>query len=211
MSGRNSKLPKQKVRFDCGPYLLRTITVADASDRWAAWMNEPKNLRLLNSAAKFMTKDDVAAYIKQFDQRSHLLIGIFEKHSDLHIGFFRIDIDPRLKRCLVFLIGDPKYRHSFQFTRERMAPFFAFIFETLGLNMMLATVLAHNRALTGFLLRQGWSLDKTLERNVKSEIDGQMLDLCLFSFSRDAWEGWKSRAMSIDGLGDQRKPPATSG
>lgn len=187
-----AKLAKKKVRIDCGAYLLRTLTVADASDRWAGWMDDPKNLRLVNSPPRAMTKDDIVAYIRQFDQRSHLLIGIFEKQSGLHIGFFRIDIDPVLNRCLVFLIGEPRHRHSFNFTSERMTPFFDFIFETLGLNTMLATVLASNRALTGFLLRNGWSLDQTLPRNVKSQSDDTMLDLCFFSFSRDAWRARKT-------------------
>jgi ribosomal-protein-alanine N-acetyltransferase len=183
-----AKLPKRKVRLDCGAYLVRTLTVADASDQWADWMNDPKNLRLLNSPPKSMTKDDVVSYIKQFDQRSHILIGIFERQSGRHLGFFRIDIDPVLNRCLIYLlIGEPKYRHSFLFTPERMAPFFDFVFRTLDLDMMLATVLESNRALTGFLLRQGWSLDQTLERNVKSQTDNTMLDLCLFSFSREEW------------------------
>lgn len=155
-------------------------------------MDDPKNLRLVNSSPRSMTKDDIVSYIKHFDQRSHLLIGIFEKQTGLHIGFFRIDIDPVLNRCLVFLIGEPKYRHSFLFTSERMTPFFDFIFETLGLNTVLASVLASNRALTGFLLRNGWSLDQTLPRNVKSQSDDTMLDLCFFSFSRDAWRARKT-------------------
>jgi RimJ/RimL family protein N-acetyltransferase len=188
-----TRIPRKKIRIDCGAYLLRTLTIADASDRWAGWMDDPKNLRLLNSPARSMTKDDIVSYIKQFDQQSHLLIGIFEKQTGLHLGFFRIDIDPVLNRCLVFLIGEPKHRHSFHFTNERMAPFFDFIFETLGLNTMLATVLASNRALTNFLLRNGWSLDKTLPRNVKSQSDGTMLDLCYFSFSREAWHARKTQ------------------
>ncbi len=188
-----AKLPKRKVRIDCGLSVLRTLTIADASDQWAGWMNDPKNLRLLNSPPRHMTKEDVVSYIRQFDQRSHLLLGIFGKQSGRHIGFFRIDIDPVLNRCLIFLlIGEPKHRHSFLMTPERMAPFFDFIFQTLGLNMMLATVLKSNRALTGFLLRNGWSLDQTLERNVKSQTDDTMLDLCLFSFSRDEWQARRS-------------------
>src|SRR5689334_8844871 len=99
------------VQVDCGKYVLRTLTKDDASDRWAAWMSDPKNVRLLNSAPKAMTRDDIVAYIEKFDQISHLLIGIFEKQSGVHIGFFRLDIDHRLNRCLMFLmIGERKYR-----------------------------------------------------------------------------------------------------
>jgi RimJ/RimL family protein N-acetyltransferase len=183
------------VRIDCGRYLLRTVKAADASDRWAGWMSDPKNLRLVNSPPLAMTREDIVAYIKQFDQRSHLLIGIFEKQTDILAGFFRIDIDPVLQRCLLFMIGDPKYRHWFVLG-EIWIPFCDFVFETLGLTTMLATVLASNRALTGFLLRRGWSLDKTAPGHVRSHADGTMLDLCFFSFSRDVWRTRKARYLA---------------
>src|SRR5215213_263983 len=186
-----NKIPKKKIRIDCGGFLIRTLTVDDASDRWASWMDDPKNLRLVNAAPQHMTRYDIVKYIKQFDQRSHLLLGIFDKKNGMHVGTFRIDIDYALNRCLVFLIGEAKYRHWFLMTDIKL-PFYDLIFETLDLKMMLATVLASNRALTGFLLRLGWSLDKTIERHVKSQTDDSMLDLCFFSYSRDSWRAWKA-------------------
>jgi RimJ/RimL family protein N-acetyltransferase len=185
------KIPKKKIRIDCGGFLIRTLTVDDASDRWANWMDDPKNLRLVNATPQHMTKSDIVTYIKQFDQRSHLLLGIVDKKNGTLVGTFRIDIDYALNRCLVFLIGEPKYRHWFLMTDIKV-PFYDLIFETLDLKMMLATVLASNRALIGFLLRLGWSLDKTIERHVKSQTDDSMLDLCFFSYSRDAWRAWKA-------------------
>ncbi len=80
-------MQRRTSRIDCGRFFLRTLTVADATERWATWMSDPKNLRLLNAAPKAMTRDDVANYIGQFDQRTHLLLGIFEKQSGLLIGF----------------------------------------------------------------------------------------------------------------------------
>ena len=185
------KMPKKIVRVDCGKYFLRTLKSEDASDRWASWMSDPKNLRLLNSAPRVMTRNDIVTYIEQFDQRSHLLIGIFEKRSGTHIGFFRVDIDHALNRCLGFMmIGEQKYRH-WSVTQELRVSFQDFIFETLGLNTMLGTALASNRPMIRYLLKSGWTLDKTAERHVKSQSDNAMLDLCFLSLSRQAWRAWK--------------------
>jgi RimJ/RimL family protein N-acetyltransferase len=185
------KMPKKIVRVDCGKYFLRTLKSEDASDRWASWMADPKNLRLLNSAPRAMTRNDIATYIEQFDQRSHLLIGIFEKQSGMHIGFFRVDIDHALNRCLGFMIiGEQKYRH-WSVSQELRVPFQDFIFETLGLNTMLGTALASNRPMIRYLLKSGWTLDKTAEGHVKSQSDDAMLDLCFLSLSREAWRAWK--------------------
>ena len=181
------------VRIDCGDYLLRTLTPDDASERWASWMSEPKNLRLLNSTSKAMTRNDIATYIKIFDQKSHLLIGIFEKQGGQHIGFFRLDIDHRLKRCLMFLlIGEQKYRH-WRVTDDIRGPFQDYIFDTLGLDTILATVLASNQAMIRYMLKSGWSFDKRSERHVKSRTADAMLDLCFMHLSRDDWNAWKRR------------------
>ena len=188
-----ANFPKWEIHLDCGDYLLRTVTGDDASARWASWMSDPKNLRLLNAAPKAMTRQDIVAYINQFDQRSHLLIGIFEKAGGSQIGFFRLDIDHRLKRCLMFLlIGDQKYRH-WSVTDDIRGPFQDYIFDVLGLNTILATVLVSNRAMVRYMLKSGWSLDKTIGRNIKSQTADALLDLSYLSLSREAWQAWKKR------------------
>ena len=188
-----TNFPKWEVHLDCGDYLLRTVTGDAASARWATWMSDPKNLRLLNAPPKAMTRQDIVAYINQFDQRSHLLIGIFEKQGGTQIGFFRLDIDHRLKRCLMFLlIGEQKYRH-WSVTDDIRGPFQDYIFDVLGLNTILATVLVSNRAMIRYMLKSGWNLDKTVERNVRSQTADAMLDLSLLSLSREAWQAWKRR------------------
>jgi RimJ/RimL family protein N-acetyltransferase len=192
-SPRPDKFPRRNVQLDCGNYLLRTVTADDASDRWAGWMSDAKNLRLLNSAPKAMTLKDIVDYINRFDQRSHLLIGIFERQGGSQIGFFRLDIDHRLKRCLMFLlIGEQRYRH-WSVTDDIRGPFQDYIFDVLRLNTILATVLVSNRAMTRYMLKSGWNLDKTLERNVKSQTADTLLDLNYLSLSREAWQAWKQR------------------
>jgi RimJ/RimL family protein N-acetyltransferase len=187
------EIPKKNVHTESSRYLIRTVTRADATDRWARWMSDPKNLRLLNAAPKSMTREDLVTYIEQFDQRKHLLIGLFDKQSSLLFGFYRVDIDPALNRCLGFMmIGEQKYRH-WRVAAELWGPSLDCLFETLGLNQMLSTVLASNRPMVRFLLRSGYTLDKTIPRHVKSNTDGAMLDLCYMSITRDAWRVWKKK------------------
>jgi RimJ/RimL family protein N-acetyltransferase len=122
-----------------------------------------------------------------------LLIGIFEKTGGLLIGFFRLDIDHRLKRCLMFLlIGEQKYRH-WSVTDDIRGPFQDYIFDELGLNTILATVLESNQAMIRYMLKSGWTFDKRSERNVKSQTADTMLDLCFLHLSRDAWNAWKKK------------------
>jgi RimJ/RimL family protein N-acetyltransferase len=191
MPQAGTKIAKKTVRLDCGKYLVRTVTINDASDRWAEWMADPEATYMLNAPAKAMTKSDIVSYIKAFDQRTHMLLGIFET-SGKHLGFLRIDIDPTLGRFLVnMMIGEPEYRNK-GVTNDITVPFRDYFYETLGLKTMLATALSHNQPIIHYLLKSGWNLDKKIERHVKSNADGTMLDLCFFSLTREAWRAWKT-------------------
>jgi RimJ/RimL family protein N-acetyltransferase len=190
-ASRQPIIPPKIVRIHSDKYLVRTIAADDASDRWASWMGDPDAVHMLNLPARNWTKADVVRYIKTFDQRSGLLLGIFEKSSGAHIGILTVDINPATGQFLVnMLIGEPGYRRQ-GVTWEITVPFRDYFFETLGLKVALASVLARNTPITEYLLKTGWKLDQTLARSAKSNQDGGMLDLCLFSLSREAWRAWK--------------------
>ena len=48
MPASQSKFPKRNVSLDCGLYLVRTLTVEDATERWASWMADPEASHMLN-------------------------------------------------------------------------------------------------------------------------------------------------------------------
>jgi RimJ/RimL family protein N-acetyltransferase len=185
------KFPKRKVWLDCGQYILRTVTTDDATDRWAHWMEDPEATHMLNAPPRAMTRDELVAYIKGFDQRTRILIGIFEKASGLLLGFLRNDVNFETGQFLVsMIIGEPEYRNS-GVTNAVTVPFRDYFFGTLGMKVMLATALAHNRPIIHYLYSTGWTLDRTIERHIKSNSDDRMLDLCFFSQTREAWQAWK--------------------
>jgi RimJ/RimL family protein N-acetyltransferase len=187
-----SNIPKKNVRIYSDKYLVRTIKLADASDRWAGWMSDPDVIYMLNLPARTWTKNDVIGYIHEFDQRSRLLLGIFIKQSWLHIGILAVDIRPASSQVRVnMLIGDPAYRNK-GVTTEITVPFRDYFFETLDLNTMRANVLARNHVIRHYLGKTGWNLDQTVERHVKSTADGTMLDLCMYSLTRENWRAWKT-------------------
>jgi len=186
-----SKSRKKSVRIDCDKYLLRTINIGDASDRWASWMADPEAVYMLNAPPRSLKKTDLIDYINRFDQKSRLLLGVFEQKTGTHIGILTIDIDHADGRFLVnMLIGEPEYRNK-GVTNDITVPFRDYLFETLGLRKMMCTALARNHVIIHYLLKTGWTLDKTLKQHVKSHADGTMLDLCFFSQSRDDWRAWK--------------------
>src|ERR1051325_6033015 len=73
---------------------LRSVTPADASDRWLGWAKDPAIMGPLNMPARAMRREELAAHIANVDNFMRYLVGIFEKAGGTQIGFFMIDVEP---------------------------------------------------------------------------------------------------------------------
>jgi len=185
------RYPKRKVNIDCGQYVLRTIVPADATERWARWMEDVEASEMLNVPRKAMTMDELVTYISSFDQRTKILIGIFEKKSGLLLGFLRNDVNFETRQFLVaMIIGEPDYRHS-GVTMAVTVPFRDYFFGELGMEAMLATALAHNKPIIHYLYATGWTLDRTVPNAIKATTGEGTFDLCYFSQTAEGWRAWK--------------------
>jgi RimJ/RimL family protein N-acetyltransferase len=187
----SSSRPGDGIALAVGPYLLRTLTADDATDRCATWFSDPYVRYMINSPAKEWTKDAVVKYINQFDQASKILLGIFDAQQQLLVGFLTAKINRATRQGLITtLVGESAYRYKGVLSAVRI-PFYDYLFDTLRLKMLLASVLPRNAIHIEAMLKHGWKLDQTLKNHVKSNADGTMLDLCLFSLTRDAHRAWK--------------------
>jgi len=188
---RGARPPKRVLRFDCGRYFVRTIRREDASERWADWLSDPWATRVLNSPTRTMQKRDIAEYIKQFDQRHRLLLGIFEKGTRCHVGIIRVDADYETKECLLnIFIGDAAHRGRGMLSDISVSTF-DYIFEETETEKLIASTLARNELIKSYLIAAGWRPDPTRQQQVKSISDGMMVDLCAFSLTREQWRIWK--------------------
>jgi len=188
---KHSNSAPEVMTVDAGAYLVRTITTDDASERWATWFSDPHVMFTLNSPNTKWSKDTVTKYINQFDQRSNLLLGIFAKQQETLVGIFTVKINHATRQGLITsLIGESQYRNKGVYSVVRV-PLFDYLFGTLRLKMLLASALPRNNILINSMLKRGWKLDQTLKNHIKSNSDGTMLDLCLFSLTRESWRAWR--------------------
>jgi RimJ/RimL family protein N-acetyltransferase len=195
-ASRNAKNPKRNIRIDCGKYLVRTIKPDDASDRWASWNTDPGAVESLNTRSRTLSKADLLQYIRSFDQWSHWLLGIFEKQTRTHIGIIRIDVDYAANRSHVaVLIGEAAYRNSGA-TAAVFMSCLDYVFETVGLTHMTASVLSRNRVTMDYLLKAGWKLATAQTKSVRSNAHGAPLDLHNMVLSREAWREWRKTGVA---------------
>ena len=181
---------KKEVWFRCGRYFLRTVKREDASDRWAGWLSDPWTVHVLNSAPRAFTRKDVADYIRQFDQRSRLLLGIFEMGTRLHVGFVRIDLDGSGDALVNAVIGEATHRNRGANTDVFVA-LLDFLFDTVGVDRVRASVLLRNDVTLAYLLKLGWQKDETPGAPVRSVADGSALEICMVSWTREGYQAYR--------------------
>ncbi len=183
------QVARKDVWFRCGRYFLRTIKREDASDRWAGWLSDPWMVHVLNSAPRGFTKSDVADYIKQFDQRSRLLLGIFEMGTRLHVGFVRIDLESAGDALVNAVIGEAAHRNRGA-TTDVFVALLAFLFEKVGVKRVRASVLLRNDVTLAYLLKLGWQKDGTPAAPVRSVTDGSPLETCTVSWTIEGYRAF---------------------
>jgi RimJ/RimL family protein N-acetyltransferase len=180
------------IHFETPHLYVRTLTVDDATDRWASWFDQAEVRRALNLGPERKTKADLEAYVRKFDQASRILLGIFDRTNDLLVGLFTVQVDWQIGRYLAnTVVGEADYRHR-GVMLELTPPFRDYFFATLGLKVMTASALATNTPIIGYLEKTGWTLNHTLKNHARSHADGTMVDLCLYSLTHEAWEAWKT-------------------
>ena len=180
---------KKDIWFRSGRYFLRTVKREDASDRWAGWLSDPWTVHVLNTAPRAFTKSDVADYIRQFDQRSRLLLGIFEMGTRLHVGFIRLDLEAGSDALVNAVIGEAAHRNRGA-TTDVFVALLEFLFDQVGVKRVRASVLERNDATLAYLLKLGWQKDEAPGVPVKSVTDGSVLGTCTVSWTRDGYKAY---------------------
>jgi len=184
--------PAKPIFIDAPKCYMRTLTEADASVRWASWFDQREVQESLNLAPRKNTKATVIAYIRKYDNDTKILLGIFDKADDVMVGIITVLIDWTQRTYLAnTIVGEEDRRHK-GFMLDLTPPFRDYFFDERGLDRMVATALASNTAIRNYFHKTGWTLDKTLKGHIKSHADGSMLDVCLYSISREAWHAWRA-------------------
>lgn len=183
---RSDRPSKKEVWFRCNRYFLRTIKREDASDRWAEWLADPWTVHVLNTSPVKLGKSEIADYIKGFDQRSRLLLGIFEMGTRLHVGFVRIDLDGGGVALVNAVIGEAAHRNRGA-TTDVFVALLDFLFNTVGVERARASVLLRNQVTLAYLLKLGWQKEDAPGPSVRSVSDGSMLETCMLNWTRDGY------------------------
>jgi RimJ/RimL family protein N-acetyltransferase len=166
-------------------FLLRTLDTTDARANACAWQLDPATQANLNAPAKRYTISEFRSYIASFDRVNSHAFGIFAKDNGQLVGMRAVYINwPSLEVLVNTLIGEVGVRGKGA-QRETRYAMYQFLFEDLGLESALASVVADNAYMLQNLLKTGWVHERTAH---KPSATGQgLVELRLFRLTREVW------------------------
>lgn len=174
-------------RLDTERFYLRALTPADASERWVAWLGDSEVMGPINTRLRQPSLAQLRAHIASHDQVRRLFVGIFDRSQDRHIGFYRIDLDPKHGLATFnVLIGDKAYWGR-RTVLETRAALLDHLFRRMGIEKAVGMPLARNFPAIFNYRAQGWSLEGVLKAHRAAADGSGRLDQLVFGLTKAAW------------------------
>lgn len=168
-------------------FALRSLTPSDASERWLGWLDDADVMQPLHMPARKSTLQEIATHIEQFDNDHRLLVGIFDRQSGDHIGFYMIELDKMhgLASFNVF-VGDRSWWGA-NVVNETRAALLDHFFDERGIEKAVGQPLQRNFGALFNYKAQGWRLEGVMRKQRRSNLNGQRIDQYSFGLLKEDW------------------------
>ena len=163
------------------PLYLRPLTDVDVTSQYCGWLNDTLVNKYLETRFEKQTQEKVNDFVLEKNLSiDEYLYGIFKEKNQSHIGNIKlgpINSRPRLAAVSLF-VGD-KSALGQGFATFAIKSITRFGFESLGLNKLIASMYAQNRASTKAFVKAGWRRECVMESHYFFE--GRPMDLVFVS------------------------------
>jgi len=189
----------RSIRFETQNFLVRTLELADVTERACAWFADPDKAKMINAIPRAMSAAEFTDYITSHDRVTGHAIGIFDRSTGLHLGLWAIYVDWDRREFLVnVLVGERGYepgpRHE---TQRRLMEIF---FEEFDLEAVRFAILAKNERLQGRINDVGINSDHTSYK--PSVANPAFEEINHYSITREVWRGFRGTREQRDMIKD---------
>jgi RimJ/RimL family protein N-acetyltransferase len=169
---------------------LRALVVADVSEDYLAWLNDPSILRHRGSKGYPFTLAEIKRYIDTIPERGDLVLAICERETGRHVGNIALNTILWIHRSaeLSIMIG-AKDVWGQGLGKETIYLVTCHAFESMGLNRLWAE--SPNPAFNGAVKVLGWTHEGTKRQAFL--IDGRFVDMDCWSMMADEYFAAKKR------------------
>lgn len=157
--------------------LLRSLNSIDLDGPYFEWLHDVEVTRYLEVRFNKPNRDALSRFVKQMnDSPADLLLGMFVRDRDKHIGNIRLGpIDRHHRRgTLGILVGDRTFWRQ-GYATEAIATVSAYAFDVLGLAKLSAGIYDTNQGSLRAFLNAGFQVEAV--RRSHAVLDGMRIDV----------------------------------
>jgi len=140
---------------------LRDLTVADVTDSYVHWMNDPEVVQFTESRFSAHTHESIRAYVERItSDPAYVFLAIVLKDGNRHIGNIKLGPIDTQHRCgdVGIIIGE-KDCWGEGYATEAIALLVDYAFSALSLRTVTAGCYSNNPASKKAFLKAGFSID----------------------------------------------------
>jgi RimJ/RimL family protein N-acetyltransferase len=184
----------RKIHLETPRFILRTVEPSDVTLKWAAWLADPAKTRTLNAKPVTLSVDDIRNYLANFDHVKAHILGIFERGSEVMIGFWEVYVDWRHREFLINVLIGERGRASLDAREETQWALHAYFFDTLGLEAMRCSVVSTNSLIVRVLTDYGVVHEHTSTKAPAG--GGAPVQIMHFRLTKEGWP--RARALRAE-------------
>jgi RimJ/RimL family protein N-acetyltransferase len=138
--------------------VLRTLTAADATERYLGWMRDPETTRYLEARLAKHSLGSLRAFVESCNASpDQLLLGIFLLDGE-HIGNIKVGpVNAYHRNAAVGLLIGERDQWGKGYATEAIAAVTAHAFDDMGLQKLYAGCYASNAGSARAFLKAGWT------------------------------------------------------
>lgn len=176
----------EDVWLDTPNFVIRSLKAEDVSDRMLKWWADPEIVVPLKIRPGNYARDGFAEFVSSFNNTDHFLLGIFDRETGLHIGWWEVQFNWDTRVAILDLaIGDKSFQ-GHRIIDEMRDPFNVFLFHGLGVYRVEAKIYVDNIRSRRLAESSGYQLEAILASDELSS-DGERRDVVLYRLYEIDW------------------------
>ncbi|MGE4251599.1 MAG: hypothetical protein AB7F09_19595 [Parvibaculaceae bacterium] len=161
-------------------FRLAPISPDKVSDNWIRWTGDPVLMSQLNARAMKLMRPDLQRYVAAAWKSKRMIIGIYARASNEHIGLYEVAVDLRHRNVTLDVLVDHQ-RHDLSNALAETDPVLLdFFAKEHGVEKAVAVVVETNAPLIRHLEATGWLKEGVLRQEFQAVAGNRRLDAVQF-------------------------------
>lgn len=195
--------PGTSLTLETESYVVRSMTPADMSDSYIAWLADAELMEGLNQPPREVTAEQLAKYIESFDNRLTYHLGIFWKETGEQVGFYNVKIQRKSRNAETSVVIGNRDFWGRKVVLETREAILEFLFARVQVERVYGSPFERNFPSIFNYKAQGFTFEAVLRKHAR-RANGDRVDVYVFGLMRDEWLAMRGARARVTPAGERK-------